>query len=172
MGRDKSRLRLGGRTLTAHLRGRVAALGVPLRVLRRDLVPRCGPLGGVYSALRTTRASGVLFLACDMPFVPISLLQRLVARFRRRGRALFTINAGVRGFPFVVPRAGLPVVERSLAHRQFALHTLADQLEADDVAALPAEANGLFNINTRAEWSQARARWRQTAGSRDRGGGR
>ena len=172
MGRDKSRLRLGGRTLTAHLRGRVAALELPLRVLRHDLVPRCGPLGGVYSALRTTRASGVLFLACDTPFVPVGLLRRLLARFRRRGRALFTLNAGVRGFPFVLPRAGLPMVERLLAHRQYALHALADQLGAQDLAALPAEANGLLNINTRADWGQARALWRRRPGADDPGGGR
>lgn len=45
MGRDKARLRLRGRTLLAWVRAAARATGWPVRVIRRDLVPRCGPLG-------------------------------------------------------------------------------------------------------------------------------
>ena len=69
MGRDKSRLKLGRRTMLGHIRAEAKTLGLPVRVIRRDLVPRCGPLGGIFTALKTTSADGVLFLACDMPFI-------------------------------------------------------------------------------------------------------
>src|SRR5688500_2993407 len=62
MGRAKARLRLGNRTLLGWVRRNAAALGLPVRVIRRDLVRRCGPLGGIYSALKTTKAFAVLFL--------------------------------------------------------------------------------------------------------------
>src|SRR6266566_1093085 len=79
MGRDKSRLRLGRRTMLGHIRGEARKLGFPVRVIRRDAVPRCGPLGGVYTALKTTRAHAVVFLACDMPFVSADLIAFLLA---------------------------------------------------------------------------------------------
>src|SRR5437867_5654697 len=73
MGRDKSRLRLGSKTLLRLIRIEAGELGLPLRVIRRDLIPRCGPLGGVYTALKTSKAEAELFLACDMPFVSAGL---------------------------------------------------------------------------------------------------
>ena len=53
MGRDKARLRLGGVSLLARLKGLARALRLPARVIRRDAVPRCGPLGGIFTALKT-----------------------------------------------------------------------------------------------------------------------
>src|SRR5215213_7030364 len=78
MGRDKSKLRLGGKTLLSHVRKTAGTLDLPVRVVRRDLVPRCGPMGGIYTALKTTSAEAVLFLACDMPQISSALLKKLL----------------------------------------------------------------------------------------------
>ena len=86
MGRDKARLRLRGRTLLAWVRAAARATGWPVRVIRRDLVPRCGPLGGVWTALGRSRAERLVFLSCDMPFVTPELI-RAVAQ--RKGRGVF-----------------------------------------------------------------------------------
>src|SRR5437879_712927 len=51
-------------------------------------VPRCGPLGGIYTALQTTRAQVILFLACDMPFITTELMQTMAAAFNRSPRPL------------------------------------------------------------------------------------
>src|SRR4051812_49032994 len=67
MGRDKADLRLGGRTLLGFIRAEARGLGLRLRIIRRDLLPRCGPLGGLYTGLKTSRAEAEIFLACDMP---------------------------------------------------------------------------------------------------------
>ena len=71
MGVDKARLRLGGRTLLARVREHAAQLGFRVRVVRKDLVPPCGPLGGIYTAMKRSRADALLFLSCDMPFVTV-----------------------------------------------------------------------------------------------------
>src|SRR3989442_2366376 len=89
MGRNKSRLRLGGRTLLAHIHATAKTIGLPLRIIRRDLVVHCGPLGGLYSALVTSRADATLFLACDMPFVSAGLLEMLVRKAEHNENALF-----------------------------------------------------------------------------------
>jgi molybdopterin-guanine dinucleotide biosynthesis protein A len=83
MGRDKSRIRIGRRTMLGHIRALAAQLGLPVRVLRRDAVPRCGPIGGIYTALTRTRADAILFLACDMPFVTLAFLKEILRAFSK-----------------------------------------------------------------------------------------
>ena len=154
MGRDKARLRLGRRTLLGHVRAVARALALPVRVIRRDLVPRCGPLGGVYTALLTSRAEIILFMACDMPFVSVELLQTL-ARRAARARAVFSLEAGRAGFPFALRRTTQPVVQRQVQAGAFSLQALAKKLRARTLPA-PGGALELFNINTPEDWREAR----------------
>ena len=158
MGRDKARLRLGRRTLLGHVRALAGETGLRVRVVRRDRVPRCGPLGGVYTALKGSRAGAVLFLSCDMPFVSAGLLARLLTRFEVRREALFVEVAGTVGFPFVVPRAGLAVVEAQLAAKRFSLQALAVALAARRMKLRRAEAGQVFNVNTPEDFAAAKGR--------------
>src|SRR5262245_52722575 len=90
MGREKARMRLGRRTLLGHVRRTAESLGLDVRVIRKDLVPRCGPIGGIYTGLKTSRHEAELFLSCDMPFLMADLLRRV----RRMGNLVFTEHAG------------------------------------------------------------------------------
>lgn len=157
MGRDKARLRLGRRTLLGHVRALARALKLPVRVIRRDLVPRCGPLGGVYTALKTSETEATLFLACDMPFVSATLLQTLVSNARRT-KAVFTRAEGRAGFPFLLRRTTLTVVERQLAAKEFSLQSLAKKLGARTLRP-GKESPELLNINTPEDWRAARQYW-------------
>ena len=158
--RDKSRLRLGPRTLLGHARAVARQLGRPVRVIRRDLVPRCGPLGGVYTALRTTRADAVLFLSCDMPFVSVGLLRQVVGRLRPRAAAAFVRHGGCAGFPFVLARTALPRVEGLLAAKELSLQDLAGALRAKAVRIARNRLHEISNVNTPADWARARETWR------------
>ena len=162
MGVDKSRLRLGRRTMLGHIGASANAAGFRSRVIRADLVPRCGPLAGVYSALATSRAEAILFLSCDMPFISTKLLRALSGKLGPRTKALFVAERGRVGFPFLLRHSALPVVEGQLARRQLSLQRLARVLRAQTVSLPPGQANELFNINTPEDWEMARARWRQS----------
>src|SRR5262245_50591350 len=94
MGRDKASLRLGRRTLLGHIRAIASGLGLPVRVLRDDAVPRCGPLGGLYTALQSGTHEAELFLACDMPLVSRELLEKLLRISSRTNAALFAATEG------------------------------------------------------------------------------
>lgn len=155
MGRDKSRMRLGTRTLLGHVRANARATNLPVRVIRRDLVSRCGPLGGIFTALKTTRAKAVLFLACDMPFVSANRLRQMVERVPNKGLALFT-KGDVAGFPFILRREVFAVVEGQLAKKSFSLQALAKACKAKSFRVSAAEAAGLFNVNTPEDWAKAR----------------
>jgi molybdenum cofactor guanylyltransferase len=144
MGRDKAALRLGSRTLLGHARANAAALGLPVRVLKKDLVSRCGPLGGIYSALTTSHRRGVLFLACDMPFVSPAILRRLIAKFDGK-TAVVAVARGRPGFPLILPRSMLGRVQRLIARRNLSLRNLA---VASSARLVRVPARAAFNVNT------------------------
>ena len=154
MGRSKARLRLGRRTLLGQIRVNAAELALPLRVIRRDLVARCGPLGGIHSALKTTRQAAVLFLACDMPFVSSAILRLLLKKFDGN-RPLSAVAKGSPGFPLILPRTLLPTVEQLIRQRQFSLHNLT-VVTHTRLVSLPSDV--LFNINTPADLAFAKER--------------
>ena len=159
MGADKSRLRLGRQTLLGHVRAAANATGLPARVIRLDVVPRCGPLGGVFSALATSRAATILFLSCDMPFVSPELLKMLGRRLKQGMAALFTEEGGRIGFPFLIRREILPVVERQLTARRLSLRGLAEALDARTFRVPRSRTHELFNVNTPEDLKIARDRW-------------
>jgi molybdopterin-guanine dinucleotide biosynthesis protein A len=157
MGRDKARLRLGRRTLLGMVRAAARSLDLPVRVIRRDAVPRCGPLGGVYTALASTRADVVIFLSCDMPFVSPALLRHQV---RKRAKAVFTHTAEGAGFPFALRRGVLAVVEAQMHAQQLSLQALAKRLRGRTARAARSERWTLFNVNTPGDWQRAHRIWR------------
>lgn len=130
MGRDKARIVFRGRTLLAQTRAVAKNLGHPVRVIRRDLVERCGPLGGVFTALTKSRSDAVLFLACDMPFVSTELLKDLESRLTSSRSAVFATLDGLAGFPFIVRRDALAIVEQQMSRKKFSLQKLAAALDA------------------------------------------
>ena len=159
MGRDKSRLRVGRRTLLGHIRAEAKKLGLPVRVIRRDAVPRCGPLGGVYTALKSTRADAVMFLACDMPFVTAALLRAVHRRFGEGSKDMFVRSEGTVGFPFVLRRDALATVTKQIEQEKLSLHELAQALKAKMMRVPPRWRPQLRNINTPDEWRRARRLW-------------
>jgi molybdenum cofactor guanylyltransferase len=90
-GQDKARLIVQGRSiierqidvlrtvadelfLVGHDPDRFADLGLPVF---QDVVSGAGALGGILTALESTRADRVLVTACDMPFLAEGLLRAL-----------------------------------------------------------------------------------------------
>lgn len=156
MGRDKSRLRLGRRTLLGHVRTVARETGWPVRIIRRDLVVRCGPLGGILTALRTSRAQNVIFLACDMPFVSPQLVLQLWRVGREKLGGAFVVTDGLAGFPFVLPISSRATVESLVTSGRLSLQTLAATLRSRRQTVRGRAASTLFNVNTSEDWVKAR----------------
>jgi molybdopterin-guanine dinucleotide biosynthesis protein A len=94
MGRDKALLPWGRTDLLGHALERLRAVTGDVRILcgsgpryldrgvpvETDLVPDSGPLGGVLAGLTAAAGQSALFLAVDLPGLPVSLLVHLVGR--------------------------------------------------------------------------------------------
>jgi len=94
MGRDKALLPWGGADLLDHAVARLREVAGEVRILcgpekrygerglpvEPDVVPDAGPLAGVLTGLMAAPGRPGLFLAVDLPHVPVALLARLVER--------------------------------------------------------------------------------------------
>lgn len=159
MGRDKLALRIGRRTTLGHVRALAASLGMPTRVIRRDLVPRCGPIGGIYTALKRARKKTILILSGDMPFVSAEFVDQLIGSLRVRDRAAFSQSDRGYGFPAVLRAEALTSVEFQMAAARRSIQALAGALGARGYRPPARLEEDLFNLNNPADWDAARAIW-------------
>jgi molybdopterin-guanine dinucleotide biosynthesis protein A len=166
MGLDKARLLLGARAVLAHVRATALRTEWPVRIVRRDRVPRCGPLGGIYTGLKTSRADAELFLACDMPFVSVELLLALGDSFRAHRRPVFTTTHGRAGFPCLIPVSDLDRVTQQLIEKALSMQALAQALRARRLPLRGLAAEQLFNINTPRDWRRAQKLWQKMSVTR------
>jgi molybdenum cofactor guanylyltransferase len=162
MGTDKSRLRLGRRTMAGHIKATLRGLGLKARMIRKDSVERCGPIGGIFTALETSRADCVLVLACDMPFVSKSLLRMVLEAMRASTKAAFASAGRLAGFPIVMRREEcLPIVRRQIERGRLSLQSLARAVRGRVLRPVSRLRKDLFNANSPDELRTARKRWPQ-----------
>lgn len=154
MGVDKARLRLGRRTLLGHARALAAELGLPWRVVDRDLRPNAGPLGGMETALQSTQAARVLFLSCDMPFLRAALVEQILAI---DALAVFASRQGLAGFPFCLSSDLLPKVVAQLDAGERSLQKFSRKIRARRPRIAKAHWPQLANLNTPADLAKAAA---------------
>ncbi len=97
MGRDKATLVIGGQTLLGRAVDLLRSLSLPVTVVLnaeqdfpsldlpiiRDRVAGRGPLGGLYTALKHTRARFNYVVACDLPLLPVGLMSKLKAHLQK-----------------------------------------------------------------------------------------
>ncbi len=158
MGRDKSLLRLKGRTLTALAAAKLLKAGyAPVFVVgpRKlyglpkgvavvpDRHPGLGPLAGLEAALIHAAGLPCLLTPCDMPLLSLALLRRL----RRAHRPPKPITAcrrarGPQPLPGIYSPGLLPLIRRRIRARKLALYPLLKKARL-----LPASERSLANLN-------------------------
>jgi molybdopterin-guanine dinucleotide biosynthesis protein A len=160
MGRDKALLPYSGRTLLEHVAsaveaaiGNVTVIGPPerytnlgLRVIP-DVVADAGPLGGLVTALRKTRSSWSLLVACDMPNLTSEMLYDIAKSAVDSDADAVVCDTG-RLHPLcaVYHRRLLPAAESALQKRELRMH---DFLATIRVERWPvADPTLLANLNT------------------------
>ena len=162
MGRDKSRAQVGGHTMLSRVRLAARTAGLRVRVIRKDIVPRCGPIGGIFTALKSSHAAVVVIVPCDMPFLVSALIQSAISSLRDSDRAVFTCDGALAGFPCALRRdPALTVVERQIARSKFSIQSLAIALRSRLIRPRRKSVGELANINTPGELQFARQRLRQ-----------
>lgn len=168
MGRDKALLSYHGQALVAHVAGivqqalgdaaKVMILGDPERYralgfpARADVVPGCGPLGGIVTALTVTETDWNLVAACDMPSLEAAGVAKLVECARDSSAVCIAARnpAGeLEPLCAVYHRRCLGVLEQALRDQRFKMKDALMELRPESV---PLPAAALANVNTPEQW--------------------
>jgi molybdopterin-guanine dinucleotide biosynthesis protein A len=127
-----------------------------------DIVPGCGPLGGLHAALTAARSDTVFVLACDMPYVSAAFADYLFSLAGGAGIVVPKTERGYHPLCAVYSRACLEPVAAHLAAGRLALRELIDVVPVHVVAEREISRFGrasrlLANVNTPAEYASLEA---------------
>lgn len=172
-GRDKSRIVVGGRTILARqldvlrrLVPRVVIVASDVEAFADaevpvlpDVVPGCGSLGGIYTAL-VAAAGPVLVLACDMPFVTEAFLARVVEAGRDVDVAIPRGRDGYHPLCASYGQACAGPLRRRIEQGALkVVDLLADvrvrEIGPDEIAPFDPDGLLLLNVNTPADVARA-----------------
>lgn len=92
-----------------------------------DEYPNCGPIGGIYSALKASISCLNLIVSCDIPLISTSLLRYLISE-AQLSEALITIPVDHVGqyqiLSAVYNKKIIPILENQIKNGQFKLKNL------------------------------------------------
>jgi molybdopterin-guanine dinucleotide biosynthesis protein A len=145
---------------------RYADRGVPVLP---DLVPDAGSLGGVHTGLEALAQLGAgsgeddagLFLGIDLPFVTVRLLARLVALADGFDAVVPVSPGGPEPLAALYRPACLPPIRQCMAEGRFEMTAFWSEarvrtMEGDELRSLGEPTRLFRNLNTRADYEQAR----------------
>jgi molybdenum cofactor guanylyltransferase len=137
---------LGLRALLVGEHGAYTQAFPDVRVLADDPAG-IGPIGGLRALCRAARGGAVIALACDMPYVPATLLQRLASP-GAPARALLPRGAGGFWEPLCAhydADALLPALDAAVAAGEHSLQRLVARIGASELTLDAAERAALFD---------------------------
>jgi len=118
-----------------------------------DIIKDKGPLCGIHAGLVHTSKDGVFFIACDMPFLHIGLINRLV---EIAGNEDFDCvvpysDRGIEPLHAVYSKNILPELEKSLYKEGLPIRQYLERCKCKYVKARPEELSSFININATEE---------------------
>ena len=157
-GRDKSALVVDGRTIRDRQVAELSRVTTEILVVTRDIVPGCGPLGGLHTALTDAQGDAVFVVACDMPFIEAPFVEYLLDLTREAEVVVPRTERGYHPLCAAYTRGCLPAVTRRLAQRQLKMADLFADVRTRVVTSEEIDRFGdrnrlLANVNTQAEYT-------------------
>lgn len=145
--------------------GSITYPGIPWKQIP-DEYPQCGPLGGIYSVLKTSSSMLNLIVSCDIPLVSVSLLKYIVSKAEESG-ALITLpidDVGQEQMLCAVYRRNiLPVLKQQIDSHQFKMKVLLDLVSVEYIHISKEHPlyheYAFMNVNSADILQQARELW-------------
>ena len=167
-GRDKGSLVVEGQSILERQLAVLAALTDDILVVGApdapyparpvpDLVPGCGPLGGLHAALDRARGDATIVIACDMPYLSAPLLEHLLMLTSDADAVVPRTARGYHPLCAAYTRACLAPAAARLSEGRLKMVELFDDVRvrvvtAEEIAAFGDGDRLLTNVNTPAEY--------------------
>lgn len=126
-----------------------------------DIYPGKGPLGGIYTGLKTSTSTCNLVVAADMPFLNQALLGYMLGLVDGVDLVAPRVGGQVEPLHAVYMRGCLAAIEKMMKEGVLGVHKLFSRVnvryvEADEIARFDPEQRSLFNINTEGDLQMAK----------------
>jgi len=167
MGVNKAFLEIGGRPIIERLIEKVSLVGQEVILVTNtpheyahlgcsvvpDVYPGKGSLGGIYSGLRAVRNPYALVVACDMPFLNVSLLRYMITLAPEYDVIVPRTRKGIEPLHALYSKACLPAMERLLQQDHLKVTSFYSQVrvryvEQEEIEILDPQHLSFFNINS------------------------
>ena len=179
-GRDKSALVVDGRSIVERQVAELSAVVDDIMIvgaradgarafqasdrvrLIADIVPGCGPLGGLHTALTAARGDALLLVACDMPYLSTPFLAYLLSLAAGVDIVVPQTERGYHPLCAVYTRACLEPAAARLADRRLTMRELVDSMRTrvvpiDEIRQFGDPDRLLANVNTPADFADLEA---------------
>ena len=157
-GRDKGALLVDGRTIRERQIEVIAPLTDDLQVVVSDLVPGCGPLGGLHAALTAARHDTLFLIAGDMPYVTTAFAAYLLSLTGGADAVVPQSDRGYHPLCAVYTRACLEPAAARLADRRLKMMDLVNSVRTrivpiEEIRRFGEPDRLLANVNTPADYA-------------------
>lgn len=178
LGQDKAFLKINGQFLMERILEKLAQLSDELIVVTNepdkydqfeavivgDAFPGKGALGGIYSGVRAATRSHSLVVACDMPFLNLSLLRYMQGLASQHDVVIPRVGELTEALHAIYSRNCLPFVEEHLKAGDLSIVSFFPRVrvryvEREEMDIFDPEHLSLFNINNQVDLDKARQLW-------------
>ncbi len=126
-----------------------------------DLVRNKGPLGGIYTGLKTSKEEHNLVLACDMPFFSVDLIKYML-KFNDFDIVVPRFNGYVEPLHAIYSKNILPIIENQLENNELKISDMIKKvkktryIEKEEIGRFDKRNICFFNINNKEDLKKAR----------------
>lgn len=116
----------------------------------KDVIPEIGPVGGIYTCLSQAENDYSLVLSCDMPFVSMELVERIISKVNNEDIIVPFNNNYFEPLCALYHKRVLPIIKDMIANKNYKLHNLIlnSNYKALAFKELNCDANAFRNFNT------------------------
>ena len=120
--------------------------------LIQDLYPSLGPMGGIYSALKTLPYDYLFVTGCDMPYITDGFAQFMIANYASTAPCFALSNDEGFFYPLgaIYNKSALPYIENLIEKKCYRMQQLINQSPSQTMALsdTPFNPSIFTNINT------------------------
>ena len=131
-----------------------APLDIDTRVVR-DLVPDCGSLGGIYTALTQATTPYIFAVACDMPFLNQAVITQFTNRRDTADIVMARLATRLHPMHALYGKGCLPAMDQMIVARQLKIQALVSHaslrvqyVTEADLLSIDPSWRSFHNVNT------------------------
>ncbi|NOX89967.1 MAG: molybdenum cofactor guanylyltransferase, partial [Calditrichaeota bacterium] len=113
----------------------------------RDIIPGCGPLGGIYTALNNFDSDWLAVLPVDMPLLDAEIYFHLWKQREDQRPVVAKTKKGIESMVSLWHKSNLSFIEERIKIRQWSIYRVLNEMNAVQVNFPPEKQIQFFNIN-------------------------